>query len=198
MASDEECPDKANVASEHVHVSLWGFKNCPWVSPESVAEALESLPMHLLTGLRNIRYEPVPLAPGMYSWVTAPAQSRLHGLYSQEDRTILVQGVKNRVDLFRVLFHELGHHIYFSVLLSEEKKHWVVNLWGSEDAVSSYGKRNAAEDFAELFSLFLMGSSKLHDRPVKTRFLRDTVLRNAHFKSQLLRDVVYQKASQKA
>lgn len=181
---------KDSSVEDTIHVSLWGFRQCPWSSPEIVAEALELLPRHLLAGLMHIRYLPTPLVPSTTTWVTAPSNTRLSGIYSQEDRSILVQGVRNREDLFHVLFHELGHHIYFSVLDSVEKKAWVVDIWGSEDAVSSYGRRNAAEDFAELFALYLLGTSILTDRPVKLNFMRRVVLRDRTLPLNALRNIV--------
>lgn len=191
MTGDDDQLSNPGAQIDHnIHVSLWGFKTCLWASPEIVAEVLELLPKHLLTGLMHIHYQSVPLVPGPTSWVTAPREVRLSGIYSREDRTILVQGISSRPNLFHVLFHELGHHVYFSVLDSVEKKNWVVSIWGCEDAVSSYGKRNAAEDFAELFALYLLGTSTLIDRPKKARFMRDIVLRAKALPLNLIRDVV--------
>ena len=76
------------------------------------------------------------------------------------------------------------------MLDSVEKKRWVVDIWGSEDPVSEYGKRNAAEDFAELFALYLRGTSLLIDRPIKTRFLRETLLRSKAVPLEAIRAVV--------
>lgn len=174
----------------NIHVSLWGFRQCPWASPESVAQVLEMLPKHLLSGLAHIRYLSRALVPSTTTWVSAPGNVSLSGVYSQEDRTILIQAVHSRTKLFHVLFHELGHHIYFALLDSVEKKHWVVDIWGSEDPVSEYGKRNAAEDFAELFALYLQGTSLLIDRPIKTRFLRETLLRSKVVPLEAIRAVV--------
>lgn len=181
---------KAALVDENVHVSLWGFRRCLWASPETVAEVLELLPRHLLGGLIHIRYLDTALVPSTTTWVTAPGTSRLSGIYSQEDRSILVQGVRDRENLFHVLFHELGHHIYFSVLDSVEKKAWVLDTWGSEDPVSSYGRRNAAEDFAELFALYLLGTSILTDRPIKLHFVRSVVLRDKTLPLNALRAIV--------
>ena len=187
---DDTLGQKAALVDESVHVSLWGFRRCLWASPEAVAEVLELLPRHLLSGLIHIRYLDTPLVPSTTTWVTAPRTSRLSGIYSQEDRSILVQGVRDRDNLFHVLFHELGHHIYFSVLDSVEKKAWVLDTWGCEDAVSAYGRRNAAEDFAELFALYLLGTSILTDRPIKLNFMRRVVLRDKTLPLNALRAIV--------
>ena len=59
-------------ADGNIHVSLWGFRQCPWASPESVAQVLEMLPKHLLSGLAHIRYLSHALVPSTTTWVSAP------------------------------------------------------------------------------------------------------------------------------
>ena len=76
-----------------------------------------------------------------------------------------------------MLFHELGHFVYFRVISSFEKKQWVTEVHPVEEAVTRYGRRNAAEDFAEAFALYVQAPGELAGLPGKYRFMRDAVFK---------------------
>ena len=160
-----------------INIQLWGFKNCPVVNAGGVAEALSLLPAHLLEGLKNVYFESVPLVPGITGWVRLPGRTNLLGRYDKKTSSILLHACQARRELFQALFHELGHFAYFRIISSVEKKRWVTEIYKREAPVSRYGGRNAAEDFAEAFSLYLIEPEAMQKWPIKNGFIRDVVVR---------------------
>lgn len=160
------------------------------VAAEGVAQALSVLPAHLLEGLKSIHYEPIPLLPGITRWIRMPGRKNLLGRYDPKSCTIHLHAADSRSSLFYALFHELGHFVYFRVISPAEKKRWVTRVYQAEAPVSQYGGRNAAEDFAEAFALVLSDPELLGGRPLKARFLRETVFRSARINQSVLDDIV--------
>ncbi len=173
-----------------INIELWGFKQCPHAQPGMIAAALACLPPHQLEGLKSVRYEQVPLLPGFSRWLRLPGMSRLKGRYERESSTILLHACATREELFRTLFHEVGHFVYFRILSSFEKKQWVTSVFPSEPAVSRYGSRNAAEDFAEAFASYLLFPGSLSGLPAKARFMAGIVFRGSAADHAGLRNVM--------
>jgi hypothetical protein len=143
----------------------------------AVARALQLLPPHQLEGLKKISYEERALVPGLQRWVRLPGKSRHRGRYDHEEQAIMLHRCDSREQLFHALFHELGHFVYFRVISSFEKKHWVMKVHPRERPVSHYGRHNAAEDFAEAFALYVQRPEHLAELRYKYSFLRDVVFR---------------------
>jgi hypothetical protein len=182
---------QADGIEEHaVNIQLWGFKNCSMVTAEGVAQALSLLPVHLLEGLKNINYEPIPLVPGITRWIKVPGRTGLLGHYDRKSSSILLYARESRRELFRTLFHELGHFAYFRIISSAEKKQWVTKLYKAEAPVTRYGARNAAEDFAEAFSLYLMEPDSMRSSPNKLNYLRNVVFRGSAVDQSALGEIV--------
>ena len=160
-----------------INIELWGFKKCPLVSPDVVAGALACLPPHQLEGLKKIRYEDVPWVPGISRWLRIPGLSRLKGRYDVKESSIVLHACASRAELFRALFHEVGHFVYFRIISSFDKKRWVTGVSRAEPEVSRYGGRNAAEDFAEAFASFALHAGSLAGLPGKERFMAEIVFR---------------------
>jgi hypothetical protein len=162
-----------------INIELWGFKDNRLVKPMAVARALQLLPAHQLEGLKKITYEEKVTIKGLRGWVRLPGKSAHKGRYNQRDHTITIHLCSSRAQFFHTLFHELGHFVYFRILTSFEKKRWVQSVYKKEPAVTRYGQRNAAEDFAEGFALYVTAPHKLVAVSGKVGFLRDVVFRGA-------------------
>ena len=87
-----------------------------------------------------------------------------------------MHATQSRRELFHALFHELGHFVYFRIISSVDKKQWVTRIYKSAAPVSKYGSRNAAEDFAEAFSLTLLDVEAMRKWTAKNAYIRDVVL----------------------
>jgi hypothetical protein len=162
-----------------INIELWGFKDNRLVKPMAVAKALQLLPPHQLEGLKKITYEEKVTVQGLRGWIRLPGKSAHKGRYNHQDHTITIHLCASRALLFHALFHELGHFVYFRIISSFEKKQWVQGVYRNEPAVTRYGQRNAAEDFAEAFALYVVNPNKLSVAGAKHGFMRNVVFRGA-------------------
>lgn len=179
-----------NFAVSAVNIELWGFLKCPLLKAIAIAEVLAVLPGHQLEGLRSIRYEHARLIPGIARWIRLRGPGKQLGRYDRSTQTITIHATKDRWTLFKVLFHELGHFVYFRVLSSSDRKFWVTTLSTQESSVTRYGQRNAAEDFAECYAAFLMTPYAMQQRPLKNRFMRGVVFQGAEIEFSALQEIV--------
>jgi hypothetical protein len=76
---------------------------------------------------------------------------------------------------WHALYHEIGHHVYFLVLGSAVKTRWTGAIYPGSACPTDYGRRGAAEDFAECYSLYAQDTRRLSDFPARLRFMRDDV-----------------------
>jgi hypothetical protein len=173
---------RVNSSQDHefnaINIELWGFRDCPLVKPRNIAEALQLLPPHQLEGLNKIAYEEHALVPGLTRWVRLPGRSRHRGRYDHSEQSITLHRCSGTEQLYHTLFHELGHFVYFRIISSVEKKQWVTQVYKKERPVTPYGRRNAAEDFAEAYALYVYDPQRLAERNLKYGFMRETVFRD--------------------
>jgi hypothetical protein len=177
-------------ASRAINIELWGFRRCKLARPLAIAQALQLVPAHHLEGLKKIAYEERALVPGLTRWVRLPRRSRHRGRYDQDEQAITLHWCRDREELFHALFHELGHFVYFRILSSYDKKHWVTEVHRRDPPVSAYGRRNAAEDFAEAYAFFVRAPGELAERGHKYRFMRETVFKDRGVDQTVLKELV--------
>lgn len=177
--------------AEHYPISIevFGFLKGASLSPIEVAKLLQLLPSHNISGLRKIVYKRA-LSKPLNRWFSRTSKARLSGLYSPADHQITLYGGSTREGLAHTLFHEVAHHVYFRVLDSSEKKRWVTVVYPSEKAVSIYGKRNAAEDFAESYATFVMNPGRLQQFNFKYRFLLERIFLNTQIDQHQLERIM--------
>jgi hypothetical protein len=173
-----------------INIELWGFKDCRLVKAMAIAKALQLLPAHQLEGLKEIRYEELALVPGLRRWIRARGRSTHRGRYDNDEQAIQIHRCSSRAQLFHTLFHEFGHFVYFRVLSSFEKKHWVREVFPAEPPVTAYGRRNAAEDFAEAFALYVGAPHRLSSCPGKLGYMRATVFREKSVNQKTMRQII--------
>jgi hypothetical protein len=173
-----------------INIELWGFKDNRLVKPMAVARALELLPTHQLEGLKKISYEEQVTVPGLRRWVRLPGKSTHKGRYDQKNHSITIHLCDTRALLFHTLFHELGHFVYFRIISSFEKKQWVQTVYKQEAAVTRYGQRNAAEDFAEAFALYVTSPDKLSRTTAKYGYMHNVVFRGASVNNDALSTIM--------
>ena len=173
-----------------INIELWGFKENRLVKPMAVARALQLLPAHQLEGLKKITYEEKVTIQGLRGWMRLPGKSAHKGRYNQQEHSMTIHLCSSRTLFFHTLFHELGHFVYFRILTSFEKKRWVQGVYKKEPAVTRYGQRNAAEDFAEAFAVYVTAPARLTATGPKYLFMRDVVFRGANVNTVALAAII--------
>lgn len=158
-----------------LNLRLTGFSNQPYFALDEIIQAIDSLPNFHLCGLREIEYLTKEeayayLAPdGLPSWLKRKAE------FVQSARKVTIFGVDDR-DLFhQVLFHEIGHYVYFLIISSTLKQYWVTQVYPGSPCVTQYGTANAAEDFAETYACYVRAPHRLQQIPSKYSFMHNLV-----------------------
>jgi len=160
-------------ASSRVSVVVRGFAAHPFVSAEQIASAIRWLPAYHVEGLREIVYS--PREPLHYPSLGVPSASRGHAEFVQNERTIFVYRTDDVALFWHVLYHEIGHHVFFVVLGSTLKKRWVMDIYPGSECATAYGYTSAAEDFAECYALYAQQTRSLVAMPAKLGFMREGV-----------------------
>src|SRR2546422_210007 len=97
-----------------INLVVRGFSAQSTVSAEEIGAALEWLPAFHLVGLREIVYSAGE--PLRYPSLGASSPALGCAEFVQAERTIFAYRTDDR-DLFRhVLYHEIGHHVFFLVI----------------------------------------------------------------------------------
>lgn len=159
-----------------IHMHLLGFDLQTIVPINDITLKLNNIPSWHLSGLKEIRYDPTRET---LNWLkNAPAISdspHTKGIYLQGFRTIAIYDFKNEKELYTVLFHELGHYVYYTIIDSIIKKQWVTEVHPIKKYVTNYARMNASEDFAECYAEFLLNPYNLVRIPKKYNFIRNAI-----------------------
>lgn len=159
-----------------IKLRLINFNLQSIVPVNKVLDELNRIPSHHLAGLKEIRYDP---SRESQTWVentlTMNPQIKPIGMYLQGFRTIAIYSINSEKELFSVLFHELGHYVYYTIIDSRVKKQWVTEIHPEKRYVTNYAARNASEDFAECYAEFLLNPLNLQRIPNKYNFIRNAV-----------------------
>lgn len=159
-----------------LNLRLTGFSRQDVVAVDDIVRAIDLLPGFHLAGLREIVYLP-EAAPGFSPMSQYGFScSRPRAEFLQQERRIYVYDFDDADMFFHMLAHEIGHFVFFLVIGSRVKKHWVVDLFPSSACVTAYAESSATEDFAETYAYYLLDPDLLQrEFPVKRAFMRDYV-----------------------
>lgn len=158
-----------------LRLRLVGFGQQELVTTQEIAEAIDLLPRFHLEGLREICFEPVsPQEVAIY-----PAGQKVirirHAKFMQNQRRIMLYQSDNLSLFWRVLFHEIGHYVFFLIIGNQAKKRWVTEIHPHHFCVSEYATQDAQEDFAESYAAYVLSPHQLRGIPAKFAFMRDEV-----------------------
>lgn len=161
--------------TRELRLLVTGFGAQDLVDTKEIVRAIDQLPAFHLEQLREISYEPLPEAflalPG-----TNDGLSMYHnGEYVQRQRKIVIYLFDSRALFYQMLFHEIGHHVFFLILNSKVKKRWVTQLHRAAPCITPYAAHSAAEDFAESYAAFVLNPAELKLIPEKYNYMRDEV-----------------------
>ena len=173
-----------------IKLTVSGFELQSIIPTHRVVAEIDRIPSHHLAGLKEIRYDPTRET---LTWLTnVPVMSEsphTKGLYLQGFRTIAIYNFNSEKQLFTVLFHELGHYVYYTIIDSTVKKKWVTEVHPIKRYVTGYASRNASEDFAESYAEFLLNPHNLVRIPQKYNFIRNEVFGGIPYHNHLNRSI---------
>jgi hypothetical protein len=159
-----------------VSLTIRGFSGLARVSVDQIVNWVESAPAFHLVGLTAIIYDPHHQLDPAATDSALPASAAHKAQYVKAKRHILVHDFADTAELQHILYHELGHHVWDQVLNTMLRRHWLLELSQRRSRrVTRYAQRNALEDFAESYAVFLCDPARLGPLQRKYDFLRNNV-----------------------
>ena len=172
-------PDRGKQQGK-VQLLISGFAEQDIVSVGDVIKALEILPNHHLQGLNEIIYDPDRVfqqpdedqPPEVYTRLPNPNSK---AEFIQPKRIIAVYDFDSAALFHQILYHEIGHYVFYLILDKGIKKQWVTRIYPTSNHITAYASTNASEDFAETYAAFVQHPKTLEDLPAKYQYMRDHV-----------------------
>ncbi len=157
-----------------LNLRLSGFSQQNHLSLDEVVRAVDRLPSFHLEGLREICYlTPAEAAEELADLPGEHTDRKAE--FVQRERRILMYGFESRALFYHVLYHEIGHYVYFLVISSALKQQWVTQTYPKSVCVTPYGTFSASEDFAETYACYVRDPEKLKAIPEKYSFMHHLV-----------------------
>lgn len=169
-------PGEESIGAGGLSLLLSGFWRQDVVPIDAIVHSIDLVPSFHLEGLREIVYLPeYAQAAAAYSH-RGMFCSEPKGEFVQRDRRIFVYTFDHPAMFFHMLYHEIGHFVFYLVLGSRVKKRWVTQIYPGSSCVTRYAARSASEDFAETYAFYLRRPGVVErDLPEKHAFMRDCV-----------------------
>ena len=158
-----------------IRLYLTGFREQNIVSVDEVVAAVARLPDAHLVGLKELVYDPNRTFLEQVDYRQWFHVARSKGTFVQNHRKIMVFDFDSSAQFHHILYHEIGHYVFYLVLDSKIKKRWVTELYPNSQHVSDYASRNASEDFAESYAMYLLQPGVLKRIPGKFGFMEREV-----------------------
>jgi hypothetical protein len=144
-------------------------------SVDDISSTIDALPTFHLAGLDQIVYDPDWETGSGFALRQSQCPRRSKAVFLRDERKILVFNFEHLAELRHILYHEIGHHVFDRILDSMLRKKWVTLINPHSRHVTRYAARNAMEDFAECYAIFIRDPKKLQKIHRKYVFLRDDV-----------------------
>ncbi|HYD78308.1 MAG TPA: hypothetical protein VEC06_00740 [Paucimonas sp.] len=163
------------LAEGALNLRIAGFNRQNLIPIGDIVRAIDVLPGYHLQGLREIVYAPdwTPIQTARWH----PGYPRILPMaeFVQRQRRIVFYDLGNH-DLFHhVLYHEIGHFVFYLAISSQVKKKWVTEVFPCSECITPYATLNASEDFAETYAGYMRNADTLKQLPEKYAFMRDYV-----------------------
>ncbi len=174
FVKNQTAGDKPDSAGK-INLRIAGFSRQQIVSVSQIVHAIDVLPSFHLEGLREIVYAPDWLASHPLDLYSPRPWGNKKGEFRQNERKIIFFDFDHPALFYQILYHEIGHFVFFLALNSRVKKRWVTEIFPGSTCISAYGSQNASEDFAETYACYVRNPQALEQLPVKFAFMRDWV-----------------------
>ena len=161
--------DTDSETSKKLNLLVSGFGLQKQVPVDDIVDEIAKLPPAHFQKLQVIKFDPNKNISFLLRHQRVGPQL---GEYLTSYDSIVIYRFQDRRECFHVIFHEIGHHVYFRYLTSQMKKQWVTQIYRSEPGISPLGDKNACEDFAECYAFFITNPESLKNRPNKYRFIQ--------------------------
>lgn len=158
-----------------LNLRISGFSQQRIVPIAQIVQAVDALPSFHIEGLREIAYTPEALPASPHEVYAARPWGIRKGEFRQKERKIFFYDFDGPGLFHQILYHEIGHFVFFLVIGSQVKKHWVTQIFPRSECITAYAARNASEDFAETYACYVRDPESLKKLPAKYAFMRDSV-----------------------
>lgn len=158
-----------------INIIVSGFSNQHVITIDDVTRAVDTLPSHHLSGIREIRFQEDHTYINEYGEETLTTPKTTKAAFIQSDQVILMHTFGNYEEFLHILFHEIGHHVFYRIINGFQRKHWVTRIHPNSTVITAYAGLNASEDFAESYARFLLDPKQLHKLTKKYNFIRDEI-----------------------
>lgn len=173
-------PGEESIGPGGLNLLLSGFWRQDVVPVDAIVHCIDLVPSFHLEGLREIVYLPEYAQAAAAYFPRGMFCSEPKGEFVQRDRRIFVYTLDHPAMVFHMLYHEIGHFVFYLVIGSRVKKRWVTQIYPGSSCVTRYAARSASEDFAETYAFYLHSPDVLEkDLPEKHAFMRDCVFSGA-------------------
>lgn len=168
--------EKTPSTPSKLNLRIMGFSRQDIVSVRQIVQAIDILPSFHLEGLREIVYAPDWSPIRAIAWHTGRPSSHIKGEFRQKQRRIVFFDFDSPGLFYQVLYHEIGHFVFFLAINSRVKKRWVTGIYPRSECITPYASVNASEDFAETYACYVRDPDTLRQLlPEKYAFMRDCV-----------------------
>jgi len=161
-----------------LQLKLTDFGKQNIIASTEIADRINLLPTFHLDKLKEILYDPERFTPQIINNSLEDLHADAQGVFIQSHRMIVIYQIYNKQQFYHVLFHELGHHVYFQIIGQALKMKWVKDICRNDKFISKYASRNAAEDFAESYAAYLLEPDELKKIKLKYNFMRKHVFKD--------------------
>lgn len=159
-----------------INLAIRGFSDQQPVPLETIVRWIEALPSFHLAGLTAIIYDPQRHLDPALADLPLLAPPTHKGQFVKTERQVLIHEFAGSEELQHILYHEIGHHVFEQVLTTALRRFWVLELsQRSSPRITRYARRNALEDFAESYAVFVADPARLESLHRKYTFMRDEV-----------------------
>jgi hypothetical protein len=158
-----------------VNVLVSGFNRQSMARVDEISSTIDVLPTFHLAGLDQIVYDPGWETGSGFALRQTQCPRRSKAVFLRNERKILVFNFADLPELRHILYHEIGHHVFDRVLESALRRKRVTLINPHSRHVTRYAARNAIEDFAECYAVFVRDPKKLQKIHRKYIFIRDHV-----------------------
>ncbi|MCW8877909.1 MAG: hypothetical protein OQK51_12730 [Kangiellaceae bacterium] len=143
--------ENESVSVQKLNILISGFGLQRVIPVDDIVKALTSLPTDHIKRLKVVKFDPAKNISFLLRHQRVGPQI---GEYLTSFESVVIYKFKDKPEGMHVLFHEIGHHVYFKHITSQAKKKWVTKIYKDEPAVTTLGQKNACEDFAEAYALY--------------------------------------------
>lgn len=164
-----------------VQFFLSGFSRQKIISDTEIIAAIDKIPDAHLQGLKGLYYDPTRSQLYFKDFQQWPKLINAKGSFDLNDGFVTLYSFDDKKMFYHVLYHEVGHYVFYAILAAQLKKRWVTQLYPRSTYISPYAKTSAMEDFAESYASFILEPSKLKRISSKYNFLHSQVFKGIEF-----------------